>query len=246
MTPVLRSLWSPWWTTATEILGGLEAIARERQRSLPTLLAFSVVTLGGWFVYVPLHELLHAYGCMAAGGQVQELRIQGLYGGHLLERLFPFVRAGGEYAGRLTGFDTRGSDLVYLATDVAPFLLTLLAVPLLSAARARHSAVLLGLGTVLAGAVLVSVPGDLYEMGSILVSSALRILRVGGADGQLLALRHDDVLALLAEFRDRFPDHRAGWAAAVAVSAVVGWVLGGAILAASRMLATLAGRLRAR
>lgn len=205
-----------------------------------------MVTLGGWLVYVPLHELLHANGCLAARGQVQELRIQGLYGGHLLEKLFPFVGADGEYAGRLTRFDTRGSDLIYLATDVAPFLLTLLAFTLLRAARSRHSAALPGLGTVLAGAVLVSVPGDLYEMGSILMSSSLRMFRVGGEDGQILALRHDDLLALLAEFRIRFPHHRAAWAAAVAASAVGGWVLGGTILAASRILANLPGRLRAR
>src|SRR5258708_7146966 len=68
---------------------------------------------GGW-VYVPAHELLHAAACRLAGGEVRRLEIAPLYGGTALARLLPFVAAGGDYAGRLSGFDTRGSDLVYL------------------------------------------------------------------------------------------------------------------------------------
>ena len=41
------------------------------------------------------------------------------------ETLALFVVSGSEYAGRLSGFDTRGSDWIYLATDLGPFVLTI-------------------------------------------------------------------------------------------------------------------------
>jgi hypothetical protein len=85
-----------------------------------------------WWIYVPLHELLHALGCWATGGRVWRLEIDALYGASLVRRVFPFVEVGSSYAGRLTGFDTGGSDLVFLATDFAPYVLTILiGVPLL-------------------------------------------------------------------------------------------------------------------
>ena len=122
--PLLRFLGLPWWRAGQGVLQAMEAVAL-RSRWGPFLLL--VIALGGWILYVPIHELLHAAGCLALGGRVDELEIQAMYGGALLERVFPFVRAGGEYAGRLTGFDTGGSDLVYLATVATPFLLSLLA-----------------------------------------------------------------------------------------------------------------------
>jgi len=205
-------------------------------KALPRLGAVLLSTLASWIVYVPLHELLHAFGCVASGGEVRELEIQPLYGGVLLSKVFPFVRAGGDYAGRLTGFDTRGSDLIYLATDLAPFLLTVVAAfPLLQMARSRRSAVLLGPGLVLAAAPLTSLTGDLYEMGSIVVSAALGRLSWDVA-GSLQLLRHDDLFVLLGEFGGRFPDHQALWASAVAGSLLVGWLAGNAILLAGHRL----------
>ena len=125
----------------------------------------------GWWLYVPAHELLHAAVCAAAGGEVRRLEIAPLYGGAALARLFPFVSAGGEYAGRLSGFDTHGSDLVYLATDLGPYLLTV--VPgvwwLRRAARARR-AFAFGASLPVALAPLLSLGGDAYEIGSILVT----------------------------------------------------------------------------
>jgi hypothetical protein len=124
----------------------------------------------GWWVYVPLHELLHAWGCLAAGGEVSRLEIDPLYGGRFLALVFPWVASGGEYAGRLSGFDTHGSDLVYLATDLAPYLLTLW--PGLwgmrRAARARRP-LAFGFWLPCALAPLVSLTGDAYEIGSLLV-----------------------------------------------------------------------------
>jgi glutamate-1-semialdehyde aminotransferase len=53
--------------------------------------------------------------------------------------VFPFVVSGSRYAGQLTGFDVHGSDATYLATVLAPYVLTVFpGVPLLQyAARAR-------------------------------------------------------------------------------------------------------------
>lgn len=125
----------------------------------------------GWWVYVPLHELLHAAACLAAGGEVTRLEIAPLYGGGLLARIFPFVVSGGEYAGRLSGFDTHGSDLIYLATDLGPFLLTLFpGVWLLRRAGAAGRPILFGLALPFALAPFISLTGDAYEIGSILVT----------------------------------------------------------------------------
>ena len=37
-----------------------------------------------WYVYVPIHELLHALGCAATGGTVTTLEVQTQYGGAIL------------------------------------------------------------------------------------------------------------------------------------------------------------------
>src|SRR5207344_3373896 len=87
-----------------------------------------------WWIYVPIHELAHAFGCLAGGGAVTRLEIDPLYGAAWLQRVFPFVAVGSDYAGQLTGFDTRGNDLTYLLTDFLPFVGTIaVGVPLLHA-----------------------------------------------------------------------------------------------------------------
>ena len=53
-------------------------------------LAVSLVV--SWYVYVPIHELLHALGCMATGGTVTTLEVQTQYGGAVLARLFPWSK----------------------------------------------------------------------------------------------------------------------------------------------------------
>ena len=239
---MLRWIKSTWWGSAQEILAAMDAVLAPRSPPWLSLGSILLATLGAWFLYVPIHELMHALGCVTTGGRVDELQIATLYGGGLLEQVFPFVVAGGEYAGRLTEFDTGGSDLVYLATDLAPYLLTLLgAFPLLRAARARASALLLGPGVVLTAAPVLSLVGDYYEIGSILVSATLRALGGGGDDARWMALRHDDLAALLGEFTTRFPDDALVGGIAVTGSALVGWLLAGATLAAGRRLADLFG-----
>ncbi len=150
-----------------EVLHGLDRVLRRGVRSL---LLVGAGLLAGWWVYVPVHELLHAFGCWAAGGQVSRLEIAPIYGARWLSILFPFVAPGGDYAGRLSGFDTLGSDWVYLCTDLAPFLLALF--PgfwwLRRAARAARP-VAFGASLPAAFAPLLSVSGDAYEIGSLAV-----------------------------------------------------------------------------
>jgi hypothetical protein len=179
--------------------------------------------LAAWWVYVPLHELAHAWGCQLAGGRVTRLEIDGIYGAAWLARVFPYVTVGSEYAGRLSGFDTRGSDLIYLATCALPFALTvLLGVPLLRAVsrmRGWRSAIVLGAALPMAFAPFASLPGDYYEMGSILVSRMVAVLVPGFAVDRW---RSDDLVKLVGALA---PDARVGDAAGIAASLLLGATL---------------------
>lgn len=161
---MIRALLIPF----TDVLQGLDHCL---DRGVKGLLLAALGLVAGWWIYVPSHELLHAAACAAAGGGVTRLEIDRLYGGGLLARVFPFVVPASDYAGRLSGFDTRGSDLVYLATDLGPFLLTLFpgVWALRRAARARR-AILFGAALPFALAPFLSLTGDAYEIGSILAT----------------------------------------------------------------------------
>ena len=154
---------------ARDLLDGLERVLDGR---LSRLAAVFAGLAAGWWVYVPVHELLHASGCLLAGGRVDRLDLDPLYGADLLARVVPFVHSGSEYAGRLSGFDTGGSDLVYLATDLAPFLLALL--PGLWAVRKaarRGAAFWFGAALPPAFSPWLSATGDAYEIGSLAVAN---------------------------------------------------------------------------
>lgn len=174
-----------------DLLNGLDrVIARGGARAL------GLVGVGlalGWWLYVPFHELLHAAACVVAGGDVTRLEIAPVYGGALLERMFPFVVAGGDYAGRLSGFDTHGSDWVYLATDLGPYLLTLWpGVWALRFAARRRWALGFGAAVPVALAPFVSLTGDAYEIGSILSTRFLAGMFELPAPA-LASVRGDDV-----------------------------------------------------
>jgi hypothetical protein len=167
--------------------------------------------VAGWWVYVPLHELLHAAGCLASGGSVSRLEIDGLYGGGLLARILPFVTAGSDYAGRLSGFDTGGSDWVYLATDLAPFLLTVFpGVWALRRAGAAGAGARFGFSLPFALAPFLSLTGDAYEIGSILVT---RLPPWAGS----AVLRGDDAVLLAETLCQTAGAPWVGFALAVAV-----------------------------
>lgn len=186
------------------------------QRALVLLVVGGVVS---WWVYVPIHELLHAVGCWLTGGTVSELQIAPEYGGALFARLFPFVVSGGDYAGRLSGFDIKGSDWIYLATDALPFLLTVfIGVPLLKACARGQRAALFGAAFVLGMAPFYCITGDYYEMGSILTTRALTWLSGGGEPVAFANLRSDDVLKLVGELWAASAELHAGAVSGVVVA----------------------------
>lgn len=186
------------------------------------LIAFVV----SWWIYVPLHELGHAFGCILGGGTVSELEVSPMYGAALLKEIFPFVTVGSDYAGQLTGFDTKGSDLIYLLTDFFPFLLTIfVGVPLVkSAARSKPIAACLklGFGLPIAFAPFISFSGDYYEMGSIIVT---RIVKTFSPGFDVATWRSDDMFKLAQDLFFRGAPYTAGDIIGVAVSFILGIVL---------------------
>lgn len=210
---------------STDVLGA---------RALPLLLAACAV---GWWLYVPLHELMHAWGAQLGGATVTRLDIEPIYGARLLQRIFPYVQAGSAYAGQLTGFDTHGNDLVYALTVFFPFVLSVaVGVPLfVRAARTAvpgvASTLLLGVALPIAWAPILSIGGDFYELGAIAVSRAAAIF---GVDGR--GWRSDDIVAIV---RSRLGGDAFSLTdlAGVAASLLVGVVLAFATYAAGRTVA---------
>jgi hypothetical protein len=191
-------------------------------------------------------------GCELTGGEVHRLELAPLYGGRILEGRVPRVVAGDGHAGRVSSFSTGRSDLCYLATDFAPYLLTIVAVPVLRLAARRRSVVLAGIALVPAMAPFLGIAGDYYEMGSILVSRVASPLGTPPDPGReppgVFRLRTDDPLGLLSRFREEpaeaaaaFPSGRIGFAAGFAASAFLGAVLAFATYAIGSLLARLAG-----
>jgi hypothetical protein len=212
MPEMLRSasvrLFSPILTPFSLLLNGLDrCLSRSPKGGVRSLAVIFLGLLIGWWIYVPVHELLHAAACAAAGGGVSRLEIDSMYGGALLARFFPFVVSGSEYAGRLSGFDTRGSDWIYLATDLGPFILTIFpGVWWMRRAAASRRAFAFGASLPFAMAPFLSLTGDAYEIGSILVRDPV--------------LRGDDVFKT-AEVLNRTPG--APWAG-FALAALLGVV----------------------
>ena len=131
---------------------------------------------------------------MATGGSVTRLEISPVFGGRLLERHFSWIVAGGEYAGRLSGFAPAG-DLSYFVTVALPHVL-LAPIGAALARRAARGRTALGFGAALAAALqpLASLTGDAYEAASIPIT---RLARVAGFSAAL-DLRGDDVARVVA------------------------------------------------
>lgn len=231
-TPARPQTWRRWLRAPIdEMLAGLDVVLRHGG----DLVSVFAGLLIGWWVYVPVHELLHVLGCVASGGSVSVLEIDPFYGGALLAEIFPFVRAGSDYAGRLSGFDTGGSDLVYLATVLGPFLLALLpGVWGLRLAARSGRPWLLGLSLPTAYAPLLSLPGDAYEIGSIVLT------RFGPwrAEPWRALLRGDDVELRFAAVRAAVAEGTAaapawtGFAVAVLLAAAWAW---GTVVVSARL-----------
>jgi hypothetical protein len=202
---------------ARDVLRGLDRCLDAGWRGL---LAVAAGLLAGWWIYVPLHEFLHAGACLAAGGTVHRLEIDPLYGGGLLARLFTFIVPANAYAGRLSGFDTHGNDGIYLATDLGPFLLALLpgSWALRRAARDARGwrPLLFGLALPTALAPFLSLTGDAYEIGSVLVTR----LAPWAAGPTRQLLRGDDLLSKVRELA-ALPSAPWGGAALAALAGIV-------------------------
>jgi hypothetical protein len=204
-------------------LDALEACVRDGGRA--HLIVIALGFLVSWWIYVPVHELAHAWGCLLAGGEVTRLEIDGIYGAALLAKVFPYVTVGSQHAGRLSGFDTRGSDLTYLATCALPFVLTVfVGVPLIRAvpgARGWRRSFMLGAAVPIAYAPFVSLTGDYYEMGSIMVSRMVAAFVPGFAVDRW---RSDDLLKLVGALaRDARVTDAAGVAASLLLGAALAW-----------------------
>jgi len=124
---------------------------------------------------------------------VWRLEIDPLYGGALLARWLDFVEAGGEYAGRLAGFDTASSDAVHLLTTGLPFMLTVgPGLWLMRWGARRGSGLAYGAGLVPATAPFLSLTGDAYEIGSLLLTQ----LAPWSAGAARVALVGDDAMVI--------------------------------------------------
>ncbi len=181
-----------------DVIGSLEHIMTVG--SPPKLLAPMLISMIiTWFIYVPIHELLHVAGVVAPGGAVSVLEVAPRYGGTILAEHIPWVVSGGVYAGRLSGFDTRGSDLIYLSCVFMPFMLSvLIGVPLVKICMKRRRPFLFGVAMVLGLAPFYNMPGDYFEMGSIITTRALTLFVGGGNPPVFVGIRSDDVFTLIA------------------------------------------------
>ena len=157
----------------------------------------------GWWLYVPIHELLHVAGVVLPGGEVTELQLSPIYAADLLARIFPFIVSGSDYAGQLTGFDTRGSDWIYQSCVLMPYLITVFPgfwLWQITLSRPGKPGVLrimaAGALFVLVAAPLISLTGDYYESGSIIGSQLL----AGAFGSELEAWRSDDLFLLISEW----------------------------------------------
>ena len=237
-------MWKLVLTPLDDLAGGLTRLADAR-RPMAALFISVAMLIVSWFVYVPIHELMHAGGCVAVGGTVSQLEIAPQYGGALVARWFPFVVPGGEYAGRLSGFDWKGSDFIYLVTDFAPYLLTVfIGVPLLRLCGRRRRPLLFGVAIVVGLAPFYNVIGDYYEMGSIVVTRAATLLG-GGEEIAFAGIRSDDVFKLVGELISK-PEtiglDSTGQVVWAVILALVSFLLGVILAIATYLLGDIAAR----
>ncbi len=175
------------------------------QHSWPRLLSLAIAAVAGWWIYVPVHELLHAFGCIWSGGEVTRLEISPEYGAAMLSRWFDWIVVGSEYAGQLTGFNTFGNDGIYLVTVLMPFVLTVfpgmwMYYKALSGDWSRWTTwALAGFSLAMVIAPFISIFGDMYEAASIVVSRAVHWLQPALP---LERWRSDDFFLLISQLQE--------------------------------------------
>jgi len=215
--------WSRPWN---DYLRLLQLLAKEFSLVHLVLLLGGVVI--GWWVYVPLHELLHAWGCQISGGHVGRLEISSEYGAAWLQQYFPYVAVGSDYAGQLVEFDTFGSDRIYAATVLMPFVITVYpGIPMFYWLLTRGwvskgQFFALGLLVPVVIAPFVSIPGDFYEIGSIIMSNVGQLIYPGV---DTMAWRSDDVILVMESLAPTATTHDwVGIMGSLLVGIILAWV----------------------
>ncbi len=186
MNPVRRTIRA--WRRIGDLLDATLAGPHPARR----LVVLALAVAFAWWLYVPLHELAHAGGCVSCGGEVRRMTLAPAYGGSIAARYFTWIDDKTPYAGQLADFTTGGSDLCYLWLVLAPYLATPLARPLFRRAGRGGAPIAFSAGAILATAPLVSIPGDLYEAASIVVTR-MAASALPNSEG----LRSDDLPALV-------------------------------------------------
>lgn len=230
----IRFLFGGWIQAFRDIYNGLIIPFQEIESATKTgliLLASIVVT---WFIYVPIHELLHVAGCIVTGGTVTELVMGREYGADFLAKIFPFITPEtGQYAGRVTGFEPNG-DIGYLATVFAPYILTLFpGIWLIGHAAYTRKFWLFGPGIVVGLAGFYNLIGDYFEMGTILSTRLVHVLTGGNASESITAfweLRSDDLFRLISEISETPANYGMTTAGGITMTLIV--IVFGFILAA--------------
>jgi hypothetical protein len=183
-----------------DYLDGLKACVGDLKLSYIAIIIIAFMI--SWWLYVPVHELFHAFGCLLGGGEVSRLDLSPVYGAHFLKKFFPFIHIGSEYAGQLTGFDTHDSALTYLMTDLFPYLITvLIGIPLLLSASKNPGSpwgnrIKFGAALPIAYAPFISITGDYYETGSVIVTKVVSFFI---KSFQIARWRSDDLFKLSEE-----------------------------------------------
>jgi hypothetical protein len=167
------------------------------------LIALMVSFLVAWFVYVPVHELLHVAGCTLSGGTISEVVLDPKYGAHFLSKIFPFItpQTSG-YAGRVSGFDP-GSDMGYLITVFSPYIFTIFpGVWLLRYSARTKKMWVSGIGMIVGLAPFISLTGDYFEIGTIIATKFWNTVFQGHPALSIDAywsLRSDDLFRLISD-----------------------------------------------
>lgn len=181
-----------------------------------------------WWGYVPVHEIFHAWGCLIGGGEVSQLDLSPVYGAVFLKNIFPFIHVGSEYAGRLTGFNTHNSDLIYLLTVFFPYIITILiGIPLLMSVKTGRtslniSCIKFGVALPIAYSPFISITGDYYEIGSIILTRLISFLL---PSFQVDRWRSDDLFKLVENLFFSNNSFKSGDVIGVVLSFLLGIIL---------------------
>ena len=162
------------------------------------LLVLLLVFFISFWVYVPIHELMHAFATILVGGEVRELAIDATYGGVFFAKIFPFVVSESDYAGQLTDFTTP-NKFAYFIVDMFPYLLSLPGVLLIRLAAKYKRLWLFSLGFLLMLVPMTQIFGDFYEAASLGIGELMSLVNPN-LDPDLIV--SDDMFKLLGEIHE--------------------------------------------